>query len=216
VGLKALIAAVLVALVGAAGSARADNPGLVGTVGTNDSFQLSLTDASGSPVQHLTAGSYTLVVHDRSTFHNFHLFGPGNVDAATAVDSTGDQTFTVTLVDGIYTFQCDPHALSGMRGQFAVGAAELPKPVAKLNGSIAGSKAALGGTLLLKAGPAVVTIHDRSKTDGFLLKGPGLAKKTGIAFTGTATWKVTLPAGRYTYGAVRNVKGRESFTVSAP
>lgn len=202
----ALLAALLVSV----------NPTLVGTVGTNDGFQLSLADASGTAVQHLDAGTYTLVVHDKSTFHNFHLFGPGNVDAATAVDTTGDQTFTVTLVDGIYTFQCDPHALSGMRGQFAVGSAALPTPAAKLNGSIAGSKAALGGTLLLKAGPAVVTIHDRSKTDGFLLKGPGLAKKTGVTFTGTATWKIALRAGTYSYGPVRNVKGRKSFTVSAP
>jgi len=132
------------------------------------------------------------------------------------VDTTGDQTFTVALVDGIYTFQCDPHALSGMRGQFSVGSAAVPTPTAKLNGSIAGSKAALGGTLLLKAGPAVVTIHDRSKTDGFLLKGPGISKKTGVAFTGSATWSVTLQAGKYTYGPIRSVKRRKSFTVSAP
>ena len=187
---------------------------LVGTVGTNDGFQLSLTDAAGAAVKHVDAGTYTLVVHDRSTFHNFHLFGPGNVDAATAVDATGDETFTVTLTDGIYTFQCDPHALSGMRGQFAVGTAALPTPTARLNGSIAGSKAALGGTLLLEAGPAVVTIHDRSKTDGFFLKGPGVSKKTGITATGTTTWKLALQPGRYTYGPVRSVKGRKSFTVA--
>ena len=189
---------------------------LIGTVGTNDDFQLSLVDSSGAAVQHVDAGTYTLVVHDKSTFHNFHLFGPGNVDVATAVDGTGDQTFTVTLADGIYTFQCDPHALSGMRGTFAVGTAALPAPTATLNGSITGSKAALGGTLLLKAGPAVVTIHDRSKGDGFFLKGPGVSKKTGIGFTGAVAWKLTLQPGKYTYGPVRSVKGRKSFTVSAP
>jgi hypothetical protein len=187
---------------------------LVGTVGTNDDFQLSLTDASGAAVQHIDAGTYTLVVHDRSSFHNFHLFGPGNVNVTTAVDGTGDQTFTVTLADGIYTFQCDPHADSGMRGQFSVGAVSLPAPTAKLNGSIAGSKAALDGTLLLEAGPAVVTIHDRSKTDGFMLKGPGISKATGVRFTGTTTWKLTLAPGKYTYGPIRGVKGRKSFTVS--
>jgi hypothetical protein len=189
---------------------------LVGTVGTNDDFQLSLTDASGAAVQHIDAGTYTLVVHDRSAFHNFHLFGPGNVNVATAVDGTGDQTFTVTLADGIYTFQCDPHAESGMRGQFSVGVVSLPASTVKLNGSITGSRAALGGTLLLKAGPAVVTIHDRAKTDGFMLVGPGIAKKTGIRFTGTATWKLDLQAGKYTYGPVRSVRGRKSFIVSAP
>ena len=122
----------------------------------------------------------------------------------------------MSLVDGIYTFQCDPHALSGMRTQFAVGTASLPAPAAKLNGSITGSKASLGGTLLLKAGPAGVTIHDRSRTDGFLLKGPGVSRKTGISFTGTVSWKLSLRAGKYTYGPVRSVKSRKSFTVSAP
>jgi hypothetical protein len=223
VALRAVIVAVVVSLGAGAcavdasshSSARADNPVLTGTVGTNDAFQLSLVDSSGAPVTHLAAGTYTVVVHDRSTFHNFHLFGPGNIDAATAVDATGDQTFTVSLVDGLYTFQCDPHALSGMRGQFAVGTAALPVPTAKLNGSVVGHTALLGGTLLLKSGPAVVTIHDRSKTDGFVLKGPGVAKQTGVAFTGTVTWKVSLQAGKYVYGPIRPLSRRKAFTVSA-
>jgi hypothetical protein len=65
-------------------------PTLVGTVGTNDDFVISLVDSSGAPVKHLDAGTYTLFVHDRSAFHNFHLFGPGGVDVATTVDATGD------------------------------------------------------------------------------------------------------------------------------
>lgn len=184
---------------------------LTGTVGTNDAFQLSLTDPSGAPIGHVDAGTYTLVIHDNSTFHNFHLFGPGGVDVATAVDTTGDQTFTVTLVDGIYTFQCDPHALSGMRGQFAVGSASLPRPTPKLTGSVAGSRTTLAGTLLLKAGPVSITVADRSKTDGFFLAGPGISRRTGVRFTGTVTWKVTLQPGTYTYGSARS---RHSFTVS--
>ena len=92
---------------------------LTGSVGANDSFQIGLVDGSGAAVTHVDPGTYTLVVHDRSTLHNFHLFGPGGVDVATAVDTTGDSSFTVTLVDGIYTFQCDPHA-SQMSGSFHV------------------------------------------------------------------------------------------------
>jgi hypothetical protein len=187
---------VLLALAGGAGAARADNPALSGTVGTNDSFQLTLADASGSPVSHLAAGTYTLVVHDRSELHNFHLFGPGGVDVATAVDTTGDTTFTVALVDGVYTFQCDPHSFSGMRGQFAVGSATLERPPPKLTAAIVGSKATLAGAGALVAGTAVITVNDRSKTDGFFLKGPGLAKKTGIVFTGTVAWAVTLQRAR--------------------
>src|SRR5581483_11629431 len=63
---------------------------LTGTVGTNDAFQLSLTDPAGAPAKHLDAGTYTLVVHDNSSFHNFHLFGPGAVDVSTGVDTIGD------------------------------------------------------------------------------------------------------------------------------
>jgi hypothetical protein len=197
---------------------------LTGTVGTNDAFQIGLTDPSGAPATHLDPGTYTLVVHDNSTLHDFHLFGPGGVDVATAVETTGDQTFTVTLVDGIYTFQCDPHAFSGMKGQFAVGSASLPtpapkpapKPAAKLSGSIKGAKATLGGIALVQAGPVRVTVNDKSKTDGFLLKGPGVSKQTAPRFTGTVTWSVTLRAGTYTYGSTRSARRRKTFTVQTP
>jgi Copper binding proteins, plastocyanin/azurin family len=188
---------------------------LTGTVGTNDSFQIGLADSSGAAVKHLDPGTYTLVVHDKSDLHDFHLFGPGGVDVATQVETSGDQTFTVTLVDGIYTFQCDPHALAGMKGQFAVGTASLPVPVSRLTGSIAGSKATLNGTLLLKAGPATFAINDRSKTDGFLLSGPGVSKRTTIGGTGKVTWSVTLRPGTYTYGSLRSPKARRKFAVSS-
>src|ERR671926_1049537 len=143
VALLALVA--FAASAGAARSARADGATLTATVGTNDGFQLSLVDASGTPVTHLDAGTYTVVVHDRSTFHNFHLFGPGNVDVKTAVETAGDQSFTVTLVDGAYIFQCDPHASSGMKGQFTVGGAAAPVAAVKLSGAIRGSKTSLTG-----------------------------------------------------------------------
>lgn len=188
---------------------------LTGTVGTNDAFQLSLTDASGAAVKHVDAGTYTLVVHDNSSFHNFHLFGPGGVDLATDVDGKGDQTFTVTLVDGIYTFQCDPHSFSGMKGQFAVGTAALPVATPRLAASITGSKAKLTGTFLLKAGTVSVVVADKSKSDGFLLKGPGVSKKTGAGFIGTVTWTVALQPGTYTYGSARSAN-RKTFVVQSP
>ncbi len=106
---KHLLAVVIVLLAAGGGSAQADNPVLTGEVGTNDSFVISLVDASGAKVKHLDAGTYTLVVHDRSVHHNFHLTGPG-VDVATDLVGTGDQTFTITVTDGVYTYVCDPHA----------------------------------------------------------------------------------------------------------
>ncbi len=38
----------------------------------------------------------------------------------TAVAFVGKKTWTLTLKPGKYTYQCDPHRLSGMRGTFRV------------------------------------------------------------------------------------------------
>src|SRR5947208_11282424 len=95
-----LAAAVAALALPAAGSA--DNPVLTGDVGLNDAFVITLVDAAGASVKHLDPGAYTLVVHDHSDLHNFHLFGPGTsaTVASTEVDFKGDRTFTITLVDG--------------------------------------------------------------------------------------------------------------------
>jgi Copper binding proteins, plastocyanin/azurin family len=86
---------------------------LEGSVGPG--FDISLDGTDG-----LTAGSYTIVVNDQSSAHNFHLTGPGGVDVATDVGEEGEETFEVDLQSGEYTFICDPHA-SQMRGSFTVG-----------------------------------------------------------------------------------------------
>lgn len=114
----------LVVAAGFAGGARADNPTLTGDVGNGDSFTISLHNSDGSAVRNLDPGTYTLVVHDHSDIHNFHLFGPGSVDVSTDIEAIGDKTFTVTLVDGKYTYVCDAHP--SMKGVFTVGAATQP------------------------------------------------------------------------------------------
>ena len=126
VAVKLLVVSALVALLSAAGSARADNGTLVGDVGLGDAFTISLKDSTGTAVTHLNAGTYTLVVHDHSAIHNFDLSGPG-VSAATDIAGVGDQTFTITLVDGTYFFQCDEHPTT-MKGTFTVGAVTTPPP----------------------------------------------------------------------------------------
>ena len=85
---------------------------LNGSVGPG--FDISLDGTDG-----LTAGSYTLVVDDQSSAHNFHLTGPG-VDVSTDVGAEGEESFEIELQTGEYTFVCDPHA-SQMRGSFTVG-----------------------------------------------------------------------------------------------
>ena len=75
---------------------------------------------NGEDAESVEAGTYTLKVEDKSDQHNFHLIGPGVDQVVTDVAFTGDKTVTVTLKKGTYTYQCDPHASSGMKGTFEV------------------------------------------------------------------------------------------------
>ncbi len=214
-----LILLLLVAALLPSSLARAENPALEGSVGTNDAFSISLADANGGKVTHLDAGTYNLTVHDRSAEHNFHLLGPG-VDRATDVEAIGDETWTVTLTDGIYTFQCDPHA-GIMRGQFAVGTAQLPPPAASLTGRVGpgrrisvrngdGSKATiLNGVTSIK-----LTVTDSSKTDNFHLTGNGINRVTGVKFRGRVTWNLKVSVGIYRYRSDKHKTLRGSFSVT--
>jgi plastocyanin len=90
---------------------------LQGEVGPG--FKIEVTTAGDKDVKTLKAGTYKIVVEDKSSIHNFHLMGPG-VNKKTAVGFTGKQTWTVTFKKGKYTYQCDPHAATGMKGTFTV------------------------------------------------------------------------------------------------
>jgi plastocyanin len=200
-------------------AANADNPRLVATVGTGDAFVITLRDANGNPVTHLDPGTYDVTVRDVSELHNFHLRGPG-VDQSTAVEAAETVTWAVTLTDGTYTYQCDPHA-SLMHGSFTVGNAPPPPTPAPLAASVGPRRTitvrdADGKVKTLSAGPVVLTVTDRSKADNFHLTGPGVNKKTGVAFRGKATWNLTLQAGRYTYRSDKHKAMRGTFTVNAP
>jgi plastocyanin len=81
-------------------------------------FTISLTGPDGKAVTTVKAGTYTINVDDKSDVHNFHLSGAG-VDKSTDISFQGTESWTVTLQDGTYTFQCDPHA-SSMHGSFTV------------------------------------------------------------------------------------------------
>jgi plastocyanin len=105
----ALVTAAAVAALGA-GSASAATPTLKGTVGPG--FTITLKPGS------VKAGTYKIVIADKSNIHNFHLKGSG-VNKATSVAGTGTTTWTVKLKKGKYTFVCDPHA-SSMKGTLTV------------------------------------------------------------------------------------------------
>lgn len=190
---------------------RAADPTLVGTVGPG--FSISLQDESGNPVTRIQPGTYTILVHDRSEIHNFHLTGPG-VNLTTEVEQTGDVTWSATFQDGVYGFFCDPHS-DTMRGALEVGSgAPAPvetKPVETKPAPAAPGKlsAAVGPgfTISLRRGARAVTslrpgaytivVRDLSASHDFHLTGPGLDRRTSVPFRGTATWKVTLRKGVY-------------------
>jgi plastocyanin len=102
----------------AAGSGAATHAKtLEGEVGPGFKIDVEL---GGKDVRTLKAGTYTLKVEDKASIHNFHLIGPGVNKVVTSVPFTGEKTVTVTLKKGKYTYQCDPHAASGMKGSLTV------------------------------------------------------------------------------------------------
>ena len=86
-------------------------PGLAPAAARNNT--LIATDGPGFTITMnettVKAGTYTIVVHDKSNIHNFHLMGPG-VNKLTSVPKVYTTTWTVKLKKGTYKFQCDPHA----------------------------------------------------------------------------------------------------------
>jgi plastocyanin len=87
-----------------------------GTVGPG--YTITLKRADGTIVRRVQDGRHVFVIRDRSSIHNFHLFGPG-VDRRTGVPFTGRRRWEVTLRAGTYRYRCDPHRTT-MRRSFAV------------------------------------------------------------------------------------------------
>jgi hypothetical protein len=117
------LAAVLLGVLGSRAGADSEATRLLGSV--DDTATITLKNEDGTPVTTLAPGAYDIAVTDSSSFHNFHLTGPGGLDRATGVPEMESPTWSVTLVAGSYHFQCDPH-FSFMFGNFTV--AETPPP----------------------------------------------------------------------------------------
>jgi Copper binding proteins, plastocyanin/azurin family len=201
----------------ATGSSQAPNVTLTGVVGPG--FSITLKNPDGSNVRHLDPGSYDIAISDQAIEHNFHLTGPG-VDRATEVETQGATTWTVTFVDGTYSFRCDPHAAQ-MKGSFTVGNVPPPPPPP---GKLSGRVSAKAITLNTASGSRVrsvventykLTVRDSSNKQNFHLTGPGVNKKTGIRAKARATWTVKLQPGKYTYRSDKNRRLKRTFTVTA-
>jgi plastocyanin len=98
--------------------AYAKTPMLTGEVGPGFSVEVK---KAGKDLKTIKAGTYRIKVEDKASIHNFHLLGPG-LNKKTGVSFKGETTWTIKLKPGRYTYQCDPHAASGMKGHFKVTA----------------------------------------------------------------------------------------------
>jgi plastocyanin len=110
---SAIVAAVALIMLALAASAmaasQATHPKLLGVVGKNDAFKITLTN-NGKAVKTVKAGTYTFVIQDDSTIHNYELDGPnGKSWGFTSVGFRGTKTITVKLAKGKYKAYCAPH-----------------------------------------------------------------------------------------------------------
>jgi len=208
------------AVPGAVGAHVVVTQPLLATVGSPtapDAFQISLTDSTGAKVTHVDPGQYTITVHDYATLHNFHLTGPG-VDQATGVETASTATWNVTFTNGTYRYLCDAHPTS-LRGSFTSGTVVAPPPVKKLVAQVGPKrtislKTASGARVKsLPAGKYKLTVKDLTKADNFHLIAPGVNRKTGVAFRGTATWTLTFRIGAAKYRSDAHRALRGGFTV---
>jgi plastocyanin len=106
----ALTAATAVLAVTTTSARAAAHAKLIGVVGKNDAYKITLKTPQGKLVKTLKAGTYVVVVHDDSAIHNYELDGPhGKSWTFTAVPFMGTKTFTLKLVAGAYKAYCSAH-----------------------------------------------------------------------------------------------------------
>jgi hypothetical protein len=106
--LAALVAAAALTVVGPAGAMS--HPKLIGVVGQNGAFKITLKSANGKLVKTIKHGTYTFVIHDGAAIHNYELDGPhGKSWKFTSVPFHGTKSITVKLVAGKYKAYCSAH-----------------------------------------------------------------------------------------------------------
>jgi plastocyanin len=203
----ASIVALALALVALGGQAQ--NQTLFPFVGTNDGFDIGITDANGNAVTRVEPGTYTFVVRDRSTQHNFHFASNEDrtVDFRTELAFVGEQSFTVTLRPGTeYAYACEPH-WEVMNGKFLVTDTPVapppppPPPLRTLNATVSAKGAVRLSASSVASGRYRIVVNDRSPKANFHLAGRGVNARTGMRFRGSRTLRVTLTKGSYRFGS---------------
>ena len=103
--LLATLTAVSVSVSVAAATSSHAAATLSATVGPGKSISLR---GSGGAVRSLKAGTYTIVVRDRSKSLNFHLQGPTNdLSRSTTLKFVGKKTWRLKLVKAKYQYYSD-------------------------------------------------------------------------------------------------------------
>lgn len=70
---------------------------------------VSLRNRAGAVVRKVRAGSYVVVVHDRSKRQNFHLVGSASnmIDKKTGIRFVGTARWTLSFQPGVYNYHSD-------------------------------------------------------------------------------------------------------------
>jgi hypothetical protein len=97
----------------------------------------------------------------------------------------------------------------------ASGSAIVPQLTANVTGTSISLVGADGKRVrVLQPNTYRIVVRDRTTAQNFHLVGPGLNTKTKIATKTTATWRVYLQPGSYSYRSDRNTRLRGTFVVA--
>jgi hypothetical protein len=94
---------------------------LIASVGLHNAFTISMSTPNGKAVRSIPAGTYTIIVHDYSSIHDFALGSQTENRRlfTTGVRFVGTRTYTVKLTPGKYAYACSAHPYT-MNGTFVV------------------------------------------------------------------------------------------------
>ena len=116
-----VLAALALAVAGAAFGRSSSTPTLKGVVGPSYSIKLTM---KGKKVKSLKAGTYRFVISDKSPIHNFTVerekpSKPKIEKTITSTGFTGPKTIVMKLKPGSWSYYCSVHEPE-MHGDFKV------------------------------------------------------------------------------------------------